>query len=87
MGPNVAYSVSRWFNTSNDQPVELIQFFQQPGSYTVYAAVDSYVENSVTSPKGYVDEGDQGEGNNVSAAFTFSVQSVGHGIYLAQMRR
>jgi len=87
MGPNVAYSVTRWFSTANDQPVELIQFFQQPGSYTVYAAVDSFVDNQVTSPKGFVDEGDQGEGNNVSAAFTFTVQAVGHGIYLAQMRR
>lgn len=88
MGPNATYSVTRWFDTATDQPVDLISYFK-PGSYTVIVAVDSYVDDAATSPKGYVDEGDldKGESNNVSAAFTFQVQEVGHAIYIAQMRR
>ena len=90
MGPNTTYSVTRWFDTATDQPVELIKLFPQNGSYTVYAAVDSYVDDPTTWPKGFVDEGDldKGESNNVSAPFTFSLQGGrGYGIYLAQMRR
>ena len=87
LGPDVVYPVTQWFDTTTEKPVELISFFTQPGTYTVYAAVDSYVDNAALHPKGFVDEGDQGEGNNVSAPFTFSVAKVGHGIFLAQMRR
>jgi hypothetical protein len=87
LGPDITYAVTRWYDTATDKPVELISYFQQPGTYTVYAAVDSYVDDATQFPKGFVDEGDQGEGNNVSAALTFDVQSVGHAVYLAQMRR
>ena len=89
LAPNTEYSVTRWFDTTTDQPVELINYFKVVGSYTVIAAVDSYVDNAVTSPKGYVDEGDldKGESNNVSAPFTFSVQAIGHAIFIAQARR
>jgi hypothetical protein len=87
LGPNANYPVTRWYDTATEQPVELISYFQQPGTYTVYVAVDSYVHDSTLFPKGFVDEGDQGESNNVSAALTFDVQSVGRAIYLAQMRR
>jgi hypothetical protein len=87
LGPNAVYPITRWFDTNTEQPVELISYFQQPGTYTVYAAVDSFVNDATQFPKGFVDEGDQGEGNNVSRELTFQVQSVGHGIYLAQMRR
>jgi hypothetical protein len=88
MGPDTTYSVTRWFDTATDQPTDLLRYFQQPGSYTVYAAVDSYVDDPTIWPKGFVDEGDldKGESNNVSAPFTFSVQAIGHGIYLSQMR-
>ena len=67
--------------------MNLRDYFQTPGVYTVIVAVDSFVDDAATSPKGYVDEGDQGEGNNVSQPFTFTVQSTGYGIFLAQMRR
>ena len=91
MGPDSIYSVTSWNDTATDQPVDLIQFFKQPGSYTVYVAVDSFVDDATTWPKGFVDEGDldKGESNNVSAAFTFTVTLVGThgGIYLAQIRR
>jgi len=89
MGANTTYPVTHWFDSSSatEQPVELLQFFKQPGTYTVYVAVDSYFDPA-TSPKGYVDEGDldKGESNNVSAAFTFPVQAIGHGSYLPNMR-
>jgi hypothetical protein len=89
IGPDTTYSVTRWIDSSTDKPVELIQFFQQPGTYTVIVAVDSYVDDPAVTPKGYVDEGDldKGESNNVSAAFSFPVQAAGHGAYLPQMRR
>jgi len=87
LGPNAVYPITRWFDTNTELPVELISYFQQPGTYTVYAAVDSFVNDATQFPKGFVDEGDQGEGNNVSAALTFQVPSVGYVRYLAQMRR
>jgi len=88
MTANTTYPVTRWFASANDQPVDLLQFFSQPGTYTVYVAVDSYVDDAVASPKGYVDEGDmdKGESNNVSAAYTFAVEEIGHGSYLPNIR-
>jgi hypothetical protein len=73
MGPDSTYSVTSWNNTATDQPVNLLDFFQQAGTYTVYVAVDSFVDDATTWPKGFVDEGDlaKGESNNVSAPFTF----------------
>lgn len=87
LGPDAAYPITRWFDTNTEQPVELITYFQQPGTYTIYAAVDSFVGDATQFPRGFVDEGDQGEGNNVSAPLTIQVQAVGRAVYLAQMRR
>jgi hypothetical protein len=87
LGPNAVYPVTQWYDTATEQPAELISFFQQPGTYTVYVAVDSYVDDAAVHPKGFIDEGDQGEGNNVSAAFTFTVDEVGYGSFLPQVRR
>lgn len=89
LGPDSIYSVTNWINTATDQPVDLLTFFEKPGTYTLYVAVDSFVDDATTWPKGFVDEGDldKGESNNVSAPFTFEYKARGKGIYLAQMRR
>jgi hypothetical protein len=89
IGPDTTYPVTRWYDTGTDQLADLTDYFKTPGSYTVIVAVDSFVDDPATWPKGFVDEGDldKGESNNVSAPFTFTVQSTGYGIFLAQMRR
>jgi hypothetical protein len=91
MGPNASYSVTGWYDTVTDQPINLLEYFRKPGTYTVYAAVDSTVDDPAVWPRGYVDEGDgalnPGENNNVSGPITFSVQAVGYGLYLPHIRR
>jgi hypothetical protein len=87
IGPDSTYPVSVWYDTATDKLADLHNYFKTPGVYSVVVAVDSYVDDAATSPKGFVDEGEQGEGNNVSQTFTFTVQSVGYGAYLPQMRR
>ena len=86
LGPNTTYPVTIWYDTGTEQRVDLISKFQTPGTYTVYVAVDSFVEDATANPKGFVDEGDQGEGNNVSGPYTFDVQSIGYAVYLPHMR-
>ena len=88
IGPDTTYPVTRWYDTGTDQLANLRDYFKKPGSYTVIVAVDSYVDDPVAWPKGYVDEGDldKGESNNVSQPFTFTVQSTGYAIFLAQAR-
>jgi hypothetical protein len=86
LGPETTYSITRWFNSATDKPVDLLTLFT-PGTYTVMVAVDSYVSNPAQSPKGYVDEGSQGgENNNVSQAVTFTVDQVGRVIYIPVAR-
>jgi hypothetical protein len=85
--PNSTYPVTRWYDTGTDKLANLKDYFTTPGTYTVIVAVDSYVDDAAVSPKGFVDEGEQGEGNNVSQAFTFAVQSTGYVVFLAQARR
>ena len=89
MGPNASYPVTRWYDTVTDQPVDLITYFQQPGTYTVYVAVDLFVDDATKWPKGYVDEGDldKGESNNVSQPVTFTVKAVGHVIFVPHVRK
>jgi hypothetical protein len=86
IGANSTYPVTRWYDTGTEQLANLTDYFKTPGVYIVIVAVDSYVDDPAASPKGYVDEGDQGESNNVSAPFTFTVETTGHTIFLAQAR-
>ncbi len=88
IGPDTTYSVTRWYVTGSnpEQLATLTDYFKVPGVYTVIVAVDSYVDDAAANPRGYVDEGDQGEGNNVSQPFTFTVDTIGYIRYLAQMR-
>ncbi|MEO7908303.1 MAG: hypothetical protein ABIV47_01510 [Roseiflexaceae bacterium] len=88
VGPDTTYSVTNWYDTSTDKLANLRDYFQTPGTYTVIVAVDSFVSDPAASPKGFVDEGDldKGESNNVSAPFSFAVQSTGYSIFLSQMR-
>jgi hypothetical protein len=87
IGANSTYPVTAWYDTGTEQLANIRDYFKTPGVYTVIVAVDSYVDDPTASPRGFVDEGDQGEGNNVSQPFTFTVQSTGYGIYLPQARR
>ena len=88
IGPNTTYPVTRWYDTGTEQLANLTDYFKTPGVYTVIVAVDSFVEvaDVPTHPNEYVDEGEQGEGNNVSQPFTFTVVKPGYAIFLAQAR-
>jgi hypothetical protein len=87
MRPDSSFAITRWLDSATDTQVDLLKFFAQPGSYSVMVAVDSFVSDPASSPRGYVDEGDQGETNNVSQAVTFTVDQVGRAIYLPIVRR
>ncbi len=68
-----------WKDTQTEQPVNLIKYFQQPGSYSVIVAVDSYNN---------VDEGaNGGEDNNISGPYTFTVDKVGVEVRLPMVKR
>jgi hypothetical protein len=90
VGPDSTYPVTRWYVTGSqpERLANLTDSFTEPGVYTVIVAVDSYVDDATTSPKGFVDEGDldKGESNNVSKPFTFSVPSTGYGIFIPYAR-
>lgn len=74
MGANVNFSIVQWRDTATNQVVNLVDYFKQPGSYTVIAAVDSFNN---------VNEGDKGqENNNVSQPVSFNVAKIGRQVSL-----
>jgi hypothetical protein len=87
LGPNAVYSITQWYDTTSEKSVQLISYFQQPGTYTVYAAVDSFVDNATLHPRGFVDEGDQAEANNVSPPLIFTVEKIGYGVFVPEILR
>jgi hypothetical protein len=61
MGPQATYSITQWYDTAKESPVNLLTYFTKTGTYKVIVVVDSY---------NYVNEGQDptvnGEANNVT---------------------
>lgn len=79
MPANTDYTITQWLDSGTNKPVNLLNYFNQAGSYTVIVVVDSF---------GYVDEGVAGgEANNIGQQVTFSVAARGYQQNLTLVKR
>lgn len=79
MGANTTYTITRWYDTAEEKPLNILSLFPDPGRYNVIVVVDSY---------NYIDEGTAGgEGNNISNTTPIDVPRVANIVRTPLIRR
>jgi hypothetical protein len=82
MPVDASVSIPRWYKISSgtceQDPIDMITLFPQPGNYVVYVVVDSYDCSTTDTMKGCVDESSPGAEDNNVKQLNVTIAKVGY---------